>query len=746
MILLRRLLLALALLLAPPALAQDAAAPAAPTTAERAATLADVLRDEAARDALIAELERLAAPPEAPTEEAMAEDEPEGAISLGRRIAQATQDGAQSALATVSRVGDQLGRLPELLGQLEGERNLAVLWDALQVLALTIVTTYALFVLLRRLVRPIYRRMGERAAGVGPSRTFVLILGSTIIDALVVIAAWAAGYALALLLFGEFGRIDIRQTMYLNAFLVIELVKVAARFFLSPSTADLRLIAVSDAGARRLDRLTAAIVTILGYGQLLLIPIVNANVGYRAGEAMSLLLSLVVLVIAFVAVWGSRRPVADWLTGAAQGDRLDEDGMPSEARPGRGGLIGFLARRWHWPVLVYLTVLLVIVVTRPGGVLFPVLGASGRIVLAILLGMIVTGFITRAISRGVHLPGRVNERLPLLERRLNRFVPLMLMAVRALVVLVVAAIAADVIGLIDFEGWLESEIGAEATATLISTALIVLVGFAFWLAITSWVDYRLNPEFGHVPTARETTLLTLLRNAATIAILIITLMFALSEMGVDIAPLLASAGVLGLAIGFGAQKLVQDIITGVFIQFESAINVGDVITVSGTTGTVERLTIRSVSLRDAQGVYHIIPFSSVDMVSNYMRGFAYVVADIGVAYREDIDEVREAMLAAFEDLAADPEFAADIVEPIAWLGVTAFGDNAVTCRARIKTMPGKQWGLSRAYNAAVKRVFDARGIEMPFPHRTIYFGEDKDGSAPIARVRVEGAMPGPASG
>jgi small-conductance mechanosensitive channel len=251
------------------------------------------------------------------------------------------------------------------------------------------------------------------------------------------------------------------------------------------------------------------------------------------------------------------------------------------------------------------------------------------------------------------------------------------------------------------------------------------------------VDYRLNPEFGSVATSRERTLLTLLRNAATIALVIITLMFVLAEIGLDIAPLLASAGVLGLAIGFGAQKMVQDIITGIFIQFENAMNVGDVVTVGGVTGTVERLTIRSVSLRDLHGVFHIIPFSSVDMVSNYVKDYGYFVCDMGVAYREDVEEAKQAMLDAFAELKGDPEQASGILDELEWFGVNSFGDSAVMLRARIKCVPGRQWGIGRAYNGVLKTVFDARNIEIPFPHQTIYFGETKDGRTQSVKVDVD---------
>jgi moderate conductance mechanosensitive channel len=225
---------------------------------------------------------------------------------------------------------------------------------------------------------------------------------------------------------------------------------------------------------------------------------------------------------------------------------------------------------------------------------------------------------------------------------------------------------------------------------------------------------------------------------------VIAVMFALSEIGINIAPLIASAGVLGLAIGFGAQKLVQDIITGVFIQLENAINVGDVITVAATTGTVERLTIRSVSLRDVQGAYHIIPFSSVDMVTNFMRGFAYHVGDIGIGYREDVEDARRAIEQAFNELRKDPDMAAAIIGDMEWFGVQSLADSAVIVRVRIKTLPGKQWGVGRALNGLVKKVFDERGIEIPFPHQTVYFGEDKRGRAPAAHILVEGKAAGEA--
>ena len=455
-------------------------------------------------------------------------------------------------------------------------------------------------------------------------------------------------------------------------------------------------------------------------------PILNSNVSFAAGRAASALIAMAVLMLAIGLVLRNRRTVSDWLLGAQT-----EDG----ARP--KGALAYLARHWHWPALAYLLAMFLVVLIRPGNAVFQAFLASGQVLVVGLLGFSVATFLSRVMARGVMLPPSMSARVPLLQGRVNAFLPKVLFALRAVIFAGVVLLAFNAIGVIDLRSWMVSQFGLRLTGMILSVSLVLLVAFCLWLALTSWVDYRLNPEFGKVATAREETLLTLLRNAATIALVVITLMFVLAEIGLDIAPLLASAGVLGLAIGFGAQKMVQDIITGIFIQFENAMNVGDVVTVGGVTGTVERLTIRSVSLRDVQGVYHIIPFSSVDMVSNYVRDYGYFVCDMGVAYRENVAEVKQAMLDAFDELRGDPDQASGILDDLEWFGVNSFGDSAVVLRARIKCVPGRQWGIGRAYNGVLKEVFDARNIEIPFPHQTIYFGESKEGRTQSLRVDME---------
>ena len=215
-------------------------------------------------------------------------------------------------------------------------------------------------------------------------------------------------------------------------------------------------------------------------------------------------------------------------------------------------------------------------------------------------------------------------------------------------------------------------------------------------------------------------------------------MLALAQIGVNIAPLLAGAGVVGLAIGFGAQKLVQDIITGIFIQFENVMNEGDVVAVGDKSGVVEKLTIRSVTIRDLGGTVHLIPFSSVDQVSNMVRGFSFHVAEFGVAYDSDIAEVKQALRDAFARL-METEHKDDILDDLDMQGVIAFRDSSITVRARIKTLPGKHWATGRTYSEIVKTVFAERGIEIPYPHVTYVSPESGRRNKAIPPDRVSRA-------
>jgi moderate conductance mechanosensitive channel len=197
----------------------------------------------------------------------------------------------------------------------------------------------------------------------------------------------------------------------------------------------------------------------------------------------------------------------------------------------------------------------------------------------------------------------------------------------------------------------------------------------------------------------------------------------LGQVGVNVTPILASAGVVGLAVGFGAQNLVKDFVSGFFLILENQIRVGDVAIINGTGGLVETITFRTIVLRDQAAVVHVFPNGSINTLSNMTKDWSAYVIDIGVAYKEDTDRVIEVMRRVAGELQADPQFGSAMLEPIEIIGVDGFSDSAVIIKARLKTLPIKQWMVGREYRRRLKKAFDAEKIEFPLPHRTLALGE-----------------------
>ncbi len=222
---------------------------------------------------------------------------------------------------------------------------------------------------------------------------------------------------------------------------------------------------------------------------------------------------------------------------------------------------------------------------------------------------------------------------------------------------------------------------------------------------------------------RAETIGAILRKTAAVLIWTVALFMALQEVGFDIRPLLAGAGIAGLAIGFGAQTLVKDVISGLLMLMENQFRVNDVVQINGVGGLVEEINLRTTVLRGLDGTVHIFPNGSIQQVSNMTRTFSYYVFDMGVAYKEDTDRVAAVMKEVAEELRQDPEYGPLILEPLEVLGVDQFAASAVVIKARIKTKPTKQWEVGRELNRRFKKRFDELGIEIPFPHMSVYFGE-----------------------
>lgn len=227
------------------------------------------------------------------------------------------------------------------------------------------------------------------------------------------------------------------------------------------------------------------------------------------------------------------------------------------------------------------------------------------------------------------------------------------------------------------------------------------------------------------------TLFGILNSIVLLAVWIVASMILLRQMGIDIAPLLAGAGIIGLAVGFGAQELVRDVISGFFMLMENQVREGDVAIANGTGGLVEKVGLRTLVLRDASGTVHVFQNGKINTLSNMTKGWSAMVFDVGVAYKENTDHVVKVMREVAESLRADPNYEAKILEPMEIFGVDAFGDNAVTIKARLKTKPIEQWSVGREYRRRLKIAFDREGIEIPFPQRTLHWpGEQKPPQLP----------------
>jgi small conductance mechanosensitive channel len=287
--------------------------------------------------------------------------------------------------------------------------------------------------------------------------------------------------------------------------------------------------------------------------------------------------------------------------------------------------------------------------------------------------------------------------------------------------------------------WLWSGIGS-GTVTAVRITLIVVVAWivaallqrairSFRIRIASRFDDRENVK-------QAETLGRVFRYLAAVIVSLIAGLLVLGELGVSVAPILGAAGVVGLAVGFGAQSLVKDYFNGLFILLENQVRVGDVVKLGDHAGLVEVVTLRYIQMRDYDGHVHFVPNGTISTVVNLSRGYAQAVVDVGVAYRENTDNVMDVMREVGRDMRDDPKFKALILDDLEVAGVERWDDSAVVIRCRFKVAPLQQWGVRREYLRRLKLAFDERGIEIPFPHVTVYAGVDKQGQAPALPLRV----------
>jgi small conductance mechanosensitive channel len=598
-------------------------------------------------------------------------------------------------------------------------------FDLVGVLALAFAAGWVTRRLLARLRRMVYTRRH--------TRWFLRLLFLPVVFALEVLPVFAFGLAsyIALPLFdpSEAARLVIAAVV--GAQIAASLASAIAAALLAPTAPGLRIFRIGDETAAYLQVWIRRFAAVVAYGYAISELAAVLGIDASLHEVITRAWGLLVAAMGIVFVLQNRVSVADWIAGAP--DRVDHienpEGEPvlTPLEPDTRPALSPSAQRfrafrrqsaklWHILAIAYIAASYVVWSLQIAGGFAFLLRATVLTAILLLVIRLADRFLRQVFDRSFALPEDIKRFLPGLEPRTNRYLPALRHALLVVLYLAGAFALLQIWGL-DMIGWLSVGTGRPVmTAAFKIIIVLALAAIASELVNLTIEHYlRESDPIGRkvYHSARIRTLLPLLRNAFRITLGTIVLLVVLSEIGIDIGPLLAAAGVVGLAIGFGAQTLVKDIITGVFILVEDTIAIGDVVDLGGHAGVVEGMTIRTIRLRDGAGTVHSVPFSAVTIVQNLTKDFSYATFDIKVDYREDAEQVIEIMKAAGEATENDPDLAHDILGPIEIIGLDGFMDTGALIKARMKTRPMSQWSVMRAFNLRLKRAFDAQGIRFP---------------------------------
>ena len=573
------------------------------------------------------------------------------------------------------------------------------------------------------------RFLGERLAtqrarrqATPAHRVALLLAGRT--------AVWPAYLILLTLALPEFGvsRNDSLGPVLAGALQLVALILWAGLFgdqvFRADGHGERRWGLTPEAGRA----LRAAVAAVCVAAVMLLAPrhvVLNApgdDVAASLALGRLLMIAFAVVVLALAAVGLSRRGAV--VQSALRHSRSQE---------------GFLWSVWPLVHLLAVAVLAGIIVLNLTGYQYAsqfiwqrVMG-SGLLLLAALLLSFYFKSAVRAVWKRVAAGRGGPEQEP--GRTVDEHAGVLRTLVDLPLGIVAAAVLLEIWG-VSVVQFLSTAAGRTVLARAALIALVVVAGLALIRLSNATVLSLLRPRILDRVRSREAgrklqTLAPLAQTSVKLVVVLVGALLILQLVGVETGPLLAGVGIFGLAVGFAAQSLIKDVINGLFILTEGSVGAGDVVDVGGVTGVVEKVTLRSVRIRDLSGNVHFVPNSTIEHVENMTKDYSRYLLDVGVGYREDTDEVVAVMKEVDEAMRQEPAFRWDMLEPIEIMGVDRFEDSAVIVRARLKTRPSQQWAIGREYNRRLKKAFDERGIEIPFPHRTVYWGETKQGQLPL---------------
>lgn len=685
--------------------AQTAPAPEPDVEQKKAAysALADVLENDTSRKELIEQLRTVAA---TPPQDPVPKISPPEVVEQKTVLENVTDVGRHYGDALSARFA-QLYR--NLIGSPHKPFNPQTFNNAASHFLMLAALVFAFYWLARLCAWPLYLKMGQwgRKKNREKSSWFhlpLMIAGAFIIDLLLLALTLFVGQVLSDNLHAGNRTIAFQQSLFLNAFALIEFFKALLRLLFCPRVADLRPFSIRDESAKYWALRLSILSGLIGYGLLVAVPIISNQVNVQIGALANVLIMLCITVWALYLIFHNKKAITDSLLHLA--DRsLSFFSL----------FIRAFSMVWHWLASAYFIVLCFFSLFDPGNSLKFMMGATFNSLAIIGIAAFVSGLLSRWISKTITLSPQVQRNYPELQKRVNGWLSTSLKVARFLTVCVSIMLLLNAWGLFDFWNWLHNGAGEKTVDILIRIALILFFSAVGWTLLASLIENRLVSDIHGrpLPSARARTLLTLFRNALAVIISTITIMILLSEIGVNIAPLLAGAGALGLAISFGSQTLVKDIITGIFIQFENGMNTGDLVTIGPLTGTVERMSIRSVGVRQDTGAYHIIPWSSITTFANFVRGIGSVVANYDVDRHEDAEKAKQALRAAVEELMEMDDIRGLVIGEPSFAGIVGLTNTAFTLRVSFTTQPLKQWTVRFALDSMVKKHFDIADVRAP---------------------------------
>jgi moderate conductance mechanosensitive channel len=721
--------------------APPAAAPGATITPAQAQQALEVLQDPAKRAQLVETLQTIAkaapqpsAQPATATPAAAASLTPNGlgAVFLKKiltKLATASSEVAATAAALL-----RMRALSHSLMQLAADPAsramvLDAAWRLAVVLGCALIGEFLTQLLLRRPLhvlgaprphevdeaqpiapapaQPLRRTAGRAARLFG---RLPLALLRLVLELIPVAVFGAIGIALLGTNFGGSDTVRLVIFTVVNAYLVFRALLCVTRMLVSPTARRLRMLRLNDRSAVYIEAWIGRIAAVVIFGTALAEVGQILGLSVTAHDALERLFSLVADLMLVIVVLQSRRVVAARFRA------------PPEGHGGFAALRNRLAEIWHY-IAVFLVVALWVVwaIEIPHGVTqllrFCAITA-GVLIAARFAGIVVLA----SLDRIFHIEAESGGALAKLEARANRYVPLLRGTVSAVISVITAVALLEAWG-IDAAAWFSgNEIGRRLLSALLTIAVAAAVSVIVWEAVNATMDRhltRLVSEAQVVREARLRTLLPVLRTTLLLVILVVVGLTALSEIGLNIAPLLAGAGIVGIAVGFGSQKLVQDVITGLFLLLENAMQVGDQVTVAGLSGAVENLSIRALWLRAGDGSVHVVPFSAVTTVTNANRGVGNAAVNVKVGVAEDTDRVSQVLRDIATEMLGEPDFKAMMLSDLQLWGVDKVDASQVTILGQIVCTASGRWGVQREFNRRMKNRFQSLGIEIANPTQTI---------------------------